>query len=580
MQTRIRVTKAVSPIEKGKRILSEQARAEIEVEQAKWEAGVLQESLKQKPETKRVQTEREFRGGEGGVAVKRLYTPLDIADISYEKDIGFPGQYPFTRGMRPCGYRTEEELLLSFYSGYGSAENSNRRYKDLFAAGAGDIWFATDLPTQIGYDSDDPLCEAEVGKAGVALDTLRDMEILLEGIQLDKVKLGSVSNCIGPWFLATFLAAVEKRGVSPEKAYCWVQNDPFKEWISRNTWVLPTAATVDLAADATVYSCQHMPTWDPQYIVALGGMGYGIAGLIYYIEAALKKGIKLEQVAPRLHIHGGISGDFFTQIAGFRAARRLWAKIARERFKTDDPRVLALRQTLYTGGGLTAQQPLNNIVRNTVHVLASLLGGAEQFLSQAYDEALAIPTFEAAWLAGLTRNILHYEWAVDDTVDPLGGSYFIENLTNELEEKIRQSFEEVEAMGGPLVAIESGFFKRKSAEQTAKNQKAVESGEKVVVGVNKYVRDEEELPEIFDPDPEAEARQIERLHKVKKERDNALVERCLAQIRKIAEEKAGGKDSNIMPSMLDAVKAYASLGEIYGIFREVFGEYKPSKEYI
>ena len=572
-----------SQVEESERIFSKPALARIKHEQTKWEASVLQESLEHKLEVK-----DEFKSGSGDI-VKRLYTPGDIADTDYERDIGFPGQPPFTRGIRACGYRTREELLLSFYTGYGSAENANQRYRDLIAAGAGDIWFAMDLPTQLGYDSDNSLSEFEVGKAGVALDTLRDLEILLDGIPLDKIRMGAVANSIGPWFLAMFIALIEKRGTVPEKSYVWIQNDPFKEYTGRGTYIFSPAVAVDLAADATVYCCNHMPMWDPQYAVAAHlrsgctaaqEIGFGVAHLVTYIDAALKKGVKLEQLLPRLSIHYTTREDFFEEVAKFRAARRLWAKVARERFKTSDPRVLTLRQTTYTSTRLPAKQPLNNIVRTTVHVLASLLGGVEHILSPAYDEALALPTLESTRLAALTRNIIHCELFVNNTVDPLGGSYFVEKLTNELEEKGRECFEEMEAMGGPMAAIEGGFYQRVIAEGIFRHQQAVESGERVVIGVNKYTREEGLPPKIFHPDPGAEVRQIEQLREVKRERDNALVEQCLAQIKKVAEEKAAGKDSNIMPSMLNAVKAYATIGEIHGVLRQVFGEYKPSQFYI
>ncbi len=565
------------------KLFSERGLTNIELEQAKWEAGVLQECLRQRPEAKRVQKKTEFgrytKGDE--TVVKRLYTPLDIADTTYERDIGFPGQYPFTRGILPSGYRTEEELPLRFYTGYGSPENSNQRYKELIAAGANFISFALDLPTQIGYDSDNPLCEGEVGKTGLALDTLRDLEIVLDGIPLDKVKIGTTANGIGPWFLAMFLALVQKRGLGQENSFVSIQNDPLKEWNSRHTYVLPLAATIDLAADTTAYCCKHLPGWEPQYAVAAGGPGYGIATLICYIEAAMKKGAKPEEIVPRLNLHnaGGGGYDFFGSIAQCRAMRRLWAKIARERFQTDDPRVLKLRHTTFLSTDVPRQQPLNNIVRNTMNVLSCLLGNVEWFTSAAYDEALALPTFESTWLAGVTREILHLEFFVDDTVDPLAGSYFIEKLTNEQEEKVRQLYEEIEAMGGIIAATEVGFFERQASQQILKNQKAVESGERVIVGVNKYTRKEDRRPRIFNPDPEAEARQVERLHQVKRERDNARVEQCLARIRKVAEEKAAGKDTNIMPSMLDAVKAYASIGEIYGVLREVLGEYREERVY-
>ena len=551
---------------------------EIKAAMAEWEAGTLAESLAGKPEVR-----NEFRS-DSGIEVKRLYTPLDAGDENYLEKIGFPGRFPFTRGIEPAGHRTRKEWLLNYYSGHGSAEDCNKRFRDLIALGAGDIWAAMDLPTQIGLDSDHPLAMDEVGKAGVALDTLKDMEIMLDGISIDEVKFGTVGNCIGPWFLAMFIALLEKRGADMEKSYVWIQNDPFKEFTGRGTYIFSPEVSLDLAADAVVYSLQHTPAVDPLY--AVGGhfrigcdaaqeIGFTIAHMLAHIEAAQKKGAKLEQMIPRLSLHHATFDDFFEEIAKFRAERRLWAKIARERFKTDDPRILGIRQTTYTQTRLPAQQPLNNIVRTTGYVLASLFAGVEHILSPAHDEALALPTVESTRLASLAKNVLHYELFVDNTVDPLAGSYYVESLTDELEAKGREWFEKVEAMGGPIKAIESGFYLSEISNAVYKFQKSVESGERVVVGVNKFKLDEEVPAKIFTPNPEAERTQVERLQRIRKERDNSLVKKCLSEIRKVAEEKAAGRDMNIMPSMLDAVRAYASIGEIFGVLREVFGEYKP-----
>ncbi|MFC1872904.1 methylmalonyl-CoA mutase family protein [Chloroflexota bacterium] len=553
-------------------------KARIEAEMERWEAGTLADSLAKKPEV------RDSFSSNSGIRVKRVYTPLDSSDEEYLKKIGFPGQPPYTRGIEPSGHRTKEEWILNYYSGHGSSEDTNQRFKDLVVAGAGDIWIALDLPTQVGLDSDHPLAEDEVGRAGTALDTLEDMEIMFDGISLDQVQIGVVGNSIGPWFLAMFLALLEKRGADPKKSYLWMQNDPLKEYTGRGTYIFSPEVAVDLAADAVVYSLQHTPRIDPQYACgshfrvgcnAAQEIGFGIAHLICFIEAAQKKGAKLEQLVPRLNIHGGTFDDFFEEIAKFRAQRRLWAKIARARFKTDDPRVLAIRQSTYTQTRLTAQQPLNNIVRTTAYVLASLFAGVEHILAPSHDEALALPTFESTRLASLTKNILHCECFVDNTVDPLGGSYYVESLTDQLEAKGREWFEKIEAAGGPLAAIANDYYQHELGDGIYKLQKSVESGEKVVIGVNKFNLDEEAPPKIFRTNPEAERKQVTRLQEVKKRRNDALVTQCLTQLRKVAEEKAAGRDSNIMFPILDAVRAYASIGEIYGVLRKVFGEYKP-----
>lgn len=566
---------------KNKEIATESKRgvkAVLADQMAAWEGGPLAKSLQKRPEVK-----TEFRS-DSGIEVKRLYTPLDFSEADYPEKVGFPGQYPFTRGIEPSGYRTKESWLLNYYSGHGSPEDSNRLYKDLITAEAGDIWIAMDLPTQIGLDSDHPLAEGEVGKVGVALDTLKDLEILYDGIQVDRVKQGVVANSIGPWFLAMYVSLLEKKGLDPKKNYVWIQNDPFKEYTGRGTYIFSPAVALDLAADAVVYSCEHYPEVDPQYACtgqfrigcnAAQEIGFGIAHLLTYIEAARKKGAKLERLVPRLSLHCTTVDDFFEEIAKFRATRRLWARIVRDRFKTSDPRVLALRQTTYTNTRLPARQPLNNIVRTTMHVLASLFAGVEHILAPAYDEALALPTLESTRLASLTKNILHCEFSVDQTIDPLGGSYFLESLTNEMEEKGGEWFDKIEKMGGPIAAIENGFYQRELGEGVFRYQKTVESGSKTLIGVNKFNLKDKTSMKIHKPNPEAEGIQLERLQKTRKERDSARVEKCLVKIRKVAEAKAAGKELNIVPAMLDAVRAYASIGEIYGILREVFGEYKP-----
>jgi methylmalonyl-CoA mutase N-terminal domain/subunit len=554
-------------------------KTQLKNKMSEWETGPLAEALKEKPEVR-----NEFRS-DSGFKVKRLYTSLDFSDQDYLEKLGFPGQYPFTRGIEPSGYRTMSEWPLNFYSGYGSAEDTNWLYRNLIAAGAGDIWIAMDLPTQIGLDSDDPLAEGEVGKVGVALDTLKDLETVYDGIPMEKVEKGTVANSIGPWFLAMYIALLEKRGLDPKKGYLWLQNDPFKEYLGRGTYIFSPEVALDLSADAVAYSIKHTPEVDPQYACsstykigcnAPQEIGFGIAHLMAYIEATQKKGVALEQLVPRLSVHSGTFEDFFEEIAKFRAMRRLWAKIAGERFKTNDPRVLGLRLTTYTNIlRLTARQPLNNIVRTTAHVLISLFGGVEHILTPAYDEALALPTLESTRLASLIKNILHCEFFVDNTVDPLGGSYFLESLTDELEEKGREWFDKIEAMGGPIATIKSGFYQHEMADGIFRSQKAVESGERVLIGVNKFNIDEKIPPKLFRSNPDAERRQIERLEQVRRDRNNTLVKRCLDEVREVAEKKAKGKEMNIVPPMLDAVRAYASIGEIYGVLREVFGEYKP-----
>jgi len=531
------------------------------------------------------ETKKEFRTGGGEMEVKRLYTPLDLRGTDPIADIGFPGQFPFTRGRDPLGYRAFQ-WPLSFYSGYGSSESANERYRALCAAGSNQINLAVDLPTQNGYDSDHPLARGEVGKVGVALCTLPDMERVFSGLPLERIHTGTVGNCIGPWALAMFYTLGERLELDPAKMHVWIQNDPIKEYTGRGTYIFPPRVAVDLASDVVEFIRKYLPNWEPQYncttTMRWGGcstsqeIGFGVANLIAYIEAAQKKGISPEDFVPWINLHMTADNDLFEEVAKFRAVRRLWARVARERFKTDDPRVLALRLTVFTGAHrLTAQEPLNNIVRTTVHVLASILGGAENIATPAHDEALALPTFESTRLSQITKIILHDESLVGQTVDPLGGSYFVESLTNQLEEKGRQVYQKVEEQGGAIVALEKGYYLREMADGMYRYQREVERGERPIIGVNKYVVEKEVPIRLFKVDPEDERRQIERLNKVRRERDASQVEKSLKEIRRVAETKASGRDGNIVPVMIEAVKAHATIGEIFGVLREVFGEYKP-----
>ena len=531
------------------------------------------------------ETQEEFRTGGGEIAVKRLYTPLDLAGTDPVQDIGFPGQFPFTRGRDPLGYRAFQ-WSLRFYSGYGSSESANERYRKLCAAGSNQISLALDLPTQNGYDSDHPLARGEVGKVGVALCSLPDIEQLFSGLPLDRISTGTVGNCIGPWTVAMFHALGERYGLDPTKMKIHLQNDPIKEYTGRGTYIFPPRVAVDLASDVVQYLRQHLRGWEPQFncstTMRWGGcttgqeIGFGIANLVAYIEAAQKKGVSPEDLVPAMNLHMTADNDLFEEVAKFRAVRRLWARVAKERFHTEDPRVLALRLTVFTGAHrLTAQEPLNNIVRTTMHVLASMLGGVENISTPAHDEALALPTFESTRLSQITKVILQDESLVGQTVDPLGGSYFVESLTDQLEEKGREVYRKVEEQGGAVAALEKGYYLQEMAEGMYRQQRAVESGQRPVIGVNKYVVETEVPIKLFKGDPEDERRQVERLHRVREERDRSRVERSLAEVRRVAEGKAAGRGGNIVPGMIEAVKARATIGEIFSILREIFGEYKP-----
>ncbi len=567
---------------KIRRLLDADFQAQLEREQARWEKETVTPGLNARPER-----QGSFTTRSGEFPVKRLYSPLDVAELDYVGEVGFPGEFPFTRGIDPSGVRARHWTRW-FYTGYGSSEDASQRYLALIKAGANHISLALDLPTQVGLDSDHSMAQGEVGKAGVALDTLDDLERLFQEISLEKVAAGTVGNCIGPWALAMFYALAEKKGIQPSKTKIVLQNDPCKEYSGRGTQIFPLRVAVDLAADVVAFCCRYLPLWEPQYACSTtmrwGGcsvsqeVAFGIANLIAYIEAAKKKGVSPELLVPKMNLHMTADDDLFEEVAKFRATRRLWAKICRDRFETEDPRVLALRITVFTNSTrLTAQQPLNNIVRTTMHVLASILGDAERISVPAYDEALALPTFESTWLANIIKHILTEESMIGNTVDALGGSYYLETLTNQIETEARKCYDHVQAMGGAIEAQENGYYLREMANGMYQYQREVESGERTVIGVNSYRADEEPEVKIFRPDPEAEIRQIARLNDVKSRRDNVAVAKCLNSIREVAKKKASGEDENIVPSMIDAVRAYASVGEIFSALREVFGEFRPEK---
>jgi len=550
----------------------------------KWENGVLKDKLSKTPEKK-----ASYKSGSSEFPLERSYTPLDTPDLDYINDIGLPGEYPFTRGIDPLGYRGFKSPL-GFYAGYGSGESANKRYHQLYEAGSRDIGIALDLPTQLGFDSDDFMSRGEVGKVGLAIDTVSDLERALKGIPLPSLKTGTVGNCIGPWALALFQVLCENTGLQPSQIGVRLQNDPFKEYTGRGTFIFNPTTAVDLASDVVEYMYKSIPTWEPQWscttTMRWGGctasqeIGFGLANLLCYTEAAISKGVKPEDYLPKVDLHMSSDNDLFEEVAKFRAVRRLWAKIARERFNTDNPAVLALRLSTYTAANrLTAQEPLNNIVRSTMHVLASMLAGIDHIGVAAYDEALAIPTFQSTRLAGLTKHILNNECNIGNTVDALGGSYYLESMTNQLEEKARYWFDRVQDMGGARAAVDNGFYLKEMAKGEYVNQKEIENGEKKVIGVNMFTLDTQEPIPIFKQSPKGEARQIERLEKIKSKRDHIKVSQCLDNLTMTAEKKLKGERINIMSPMLDAVRAYVTEGEIFGALKKVFGSYVPPSVY-
>lgn len=561
--------------------MPEDKNADIAATQAQWETEVVAPALRSKPETR-----AEFRTGSGDLPVQRLYTAADVPGFDYLRDLGFPGQPPYTRGLTPAGFRNHQ-WPVDFYSGHGSSADTNQWYRQLRAQGATNLRLAMDLPTQLGLDPDHPQAHGEVGRVGVAVSSLADMERVFDGIPLDQVSTGTVGNCIGPYAVALFASTGLRQGIDPRKMRVVMQNDPLKAFTGRGTYIFPVSVSVDLAADTLEYVTRHFPNWVPQYacstqmrwagISAAQEIGFGLANLLTYIDAGVRRGLKLEEFAPKMDWHASCDNDLFEEAAKFRAGRRLYAKLMRERYGTEDPKVLGLRITVFTAANrLTAQQPMNNIVRTTLHVLAAMLGGVERISTPSYDEALTLPTLEATRLANLTKQIIHFESGVNNTVDPLGGSYYVEALTEQLEAAGRRCFDEVERQGGAVAAIESGYYDQKMTAGLYRYQREVEAGERVVVGVNSFTREEEVPIDLFQGNAQAEADQTAAVRRLKAERSQQAVQAALAELRRVAEAKAAGRQQNIMPAMLAAVQAYATVGEIFGELRVVFGEHQPN----
>ncbi|ODN31109.1 acyl-CoA mutase large subunit family protein [Fervidobacterium thailandense] len=534
---------------------------------------VVEKSISKVPERKQV-----FMSS-SGYEIKRLYTPEDVEGLNYLEDLGFPGEYPFTRGVQPTMYRARYWTMRQ-YAGFGTAEESNKRYKYLLSQGQTGLSVAFDLPTQIGYDSDDPMAEGEVGRVGVAIDSLEDMEILFDGIPLDQVSTSMTINSTAMILLAMYIAVAEKQGVSQDKLSGTIQNDILKEYIARGTYIYPPEPSMRLITDIFEYCSKYMPKWNPISIsgyhireagsTAVQEVAFTLADGIAYVEAAIKRGLDPNVLGKRLSFFFAAHNNFLEEIAKFRAARRLWAKIMKNRFGVTDPEAMKLRFHTQTGGStLTAQQPLNNIIRVTIQALAAVLGGTQSLHTNSYDEAIALPTELSAMIALRTQQIIAYESGVADTVDPLGGSYVIEALTNEIERRAMEYIEKIDQMGGMIKAIESGYVQKEIHESAYKHQLAVERGEEVIVGVNKFqIQEETRIGEILKVDPELEKKQKERLKKLKERRDNEKVKKLLNKIKEVA-----STDENLFPYVLEAVKAYATVGEISNALREVFGEY-------
>ncbi len=516
------------------------------------------------------------------IEVNRLYTPLDLKDWDYEEKLGYPGQYPFTRGVQPTMYRGRLWTMRQ-YAGFGTAVESNKRYKYLLEQGQTGLSVAFDLPTQIGYDSDHPLAEGEIGKVGVAIDSLKDMEILFDGIPLDKVSTSMTINAPASILLAMYIAVAEKQGVSKDKLRGTIQNDILKEYIARGTYIFPPKPSMRLITNIFEYCSKEVPKWNTISISgyhireaganAVQEVAFTLADGIAYVEAALEAGLDVDDFAPRLSFFFNAHNNLLEEIAKFRAARRLWARIMKERFNAKNKKSMMLKfHTQTAGSALTAQQPDNNIVRVTIQALAAVLGGTQSLHTNSRDEALALPTEESVRIALRTQQILAYESGVADTIDPLAGSYYIESLTDRIEKEVMEYLEKIDELGGAVSAIEKGYIQKEIQNSAYKYQMEIEAGDRIIVGVNRFQIEEETHKDILKVDPEVERVQRENLVQLKKERNNDEVNNKLEALKEAAKDSS----VNLMPYILDAVKTYATLGEICNVLREVFGEYEQS----
>lgn len=548
-------------------------------EQARWLEESYKGDLQARPERRRFVTDI-------GIGVNPLYTPADLrrVEFDYLRDVGFPGEFPFTRGDRPSMYRTEA-FVVSAYSGFGDAEICNKRFKKLIDMGAEQILVALDLPTQCGYDSDHEMATAEVGQVGVAIDTLADMEALFDGIPIDSIKrVGTLGNSIGPIVLALYAALGEKQGVAWNRYTVNLQNDPLKEYIARGTQILAPEPAVKLATDAVAWCAENAPNWSPITVcvnhINAGGAGssmgtaMALTNALHYVDRLIAQGYSIDQVAPLFHMFPDERHDFFVSIANLRALRRLWARLMRERYGATRPEAMALRTTVYGHGQEALQEPLNNIPRTAFGTLAYVFGGASYVYLASYDEAVSTPNEDSMRVAIRTQQIIAHEHGFTDTIDPLGGSYFVETLTAQIEEQIREGLARLEREGGALRIISSGLGRRIMTEGAVRRQRDIDSGERPWVTVNMWPQKPNVPNTAFRGDAAAAQRQGARLARVKATRDQKRVAAALAEIDRVCAE--GG---NVVPSVLEAVRAYASIGEICDIWRRRFGTFAPSTDF-
>jgi len=557
-------------------MFKEEAIRKIKEKLAEWEKEVLEPILKKVPERK-----REFLT-EQGFSVKRVYSPVDLAERGWDylDKLGFPGDYPFTRGVYPTMYRGRLWTIRQ-YAGFGSAEDTNKRYRYLLSIGQTGLSMAFDLPTQLGLDPDHPLAYYEVGKVGVSMPTVVEMNIVFKDIPMDKITTSMTINATAIEVLSMYVVVAESRGIDRRVLRGTIQNDILKEYVARNNYIYPPYPSMRYATDAIMYCVKEIPKWNP---ISISGyhfeeagatpaqeVAFTLADAIEYVNWVIKRGMNVDEFAPRLSFFFAARTNFFEQIAKFRAARRVWAKIMKERFGAKKPRSMILRFHVQTAGvQLTAQQPEVNIIRTTIQALAAVLGGAQSLHVNSYDEALSLPTEKAVELSVRVQQVIAYESGVVDTIDPLGGSYYIEWLTDMMEEEIWKILDQIERLGGMLRAIELGWPQREIAKSAYEHQLKVERGEIPVIGVNMFVKEEVPRIEVLKVDPAARERVIKRLNEVRKTRDEMKVRDALNEVRKVAEKE----DVNLFPYILNAVRVKATLGEISKTLREVWGEWK------
>jgi methylmalonyl-CoA mutase N-terminal domain/subunit len=545
----------------------------ISQQKSRWEQTTLEKTLGRYPER------RDVFQTLSHIPVERLYTPVDVK-TDYPHDLGFPGEYPFTRGVHPTMYRGRLWTMRQ-YAGYATAEETNARYRFLLTQGQTGLSVAFDLPTQIGYDADDPMAEGEVGKVGVSISSLEDMERLFDGIPLDQVSTSMTINAPAAVLLAMYITVAKKQGVTPEKLRGTIQNDILKEYVARGTYIFPPRPSMRLITDTMAYCRDQVPLWNTISIsgyhireagaTAVQEVAFTLANAIAYVQAAIDAGLDVDDFAPRLSFFFNAHNHLLEEVAKFRAARRLWASIMHERFDAQNPKSWRMRfHTQTAGSTLTAQQPENNIVRVTLQALAAVLGGTQSLHTNARDEALGLPTEESVRIALRTQQIIAHESGMADTIDPLAGSYFVEHLTDEIEHQARTYIGKIDDMGGALVAVERGYMQREIQESAYRYQKAVEQGDQVVVGVNSFSMEEGHLPQLLGVDPAVGQRQAAHLAELRTHRDNARVQAALTDLRAAAHGTA-----NLLPPILATVEAYATTGEMCGVLRQAFGEHQP-----